>query len=423
MLRKFRIFALATLVGLAAMTPYARAETPTIHWLEWWDDEWGKAVMTHLVQAFQEKTGIKVERTGVPWGNMYPLLVTNAQLGTAKYDVVGMEGCCWLSGIDKLGGLEPLGGYLKQEPAFAASLTPMTSVRWLGRTMMLNLYIFPYSYVYNVDLFKKAGVPPPADWGEVIKASRAIVASKAAPYGLGTAYSESDVSYIPYYLFGSRLAQLGGKWYHRNGTAAFNSPQGVAALEWWKKLTNSGVLAPGFYGMDKTTLREEFANGKIAAFWGGPFEATIAEQANPNLHVAYAPPWCDVTCGYQWAGSGIAIAANSRHKQEAWKFIQFLLSTKTSLYLTKTLGIPFASKTAVASLGQSSNPVLDKIPLMLTKDPSHNLLLLPTPDYERLHRAFCDAFLEVMRGQLQPKPALDKVAAIWDRALKDTAGH
>src|SRR5438552_18882736 len=78
------------------------ARTATIKWIEWWDPEYGTKLMDELVARFEKQSGIHVDRTAVPWGNMYDNLVTNAQAGTATYDLLGMEACCFLTGIDKL---------------------------------------------------------------------------------------------------------------------------------------------------------------------------------------------------------------------------------------------------------------------------------------------------------------------------------
>jgi multiple sugar transport system substrate-binding protein len=407
----------ALLSAFLLQGPAAAQDQVTLRWLEWWEPEYGKEVMDTLTSRFKEQTGITVERTSVPWDSMYDLLVANAQAGTADFDVLGMEGCCFLTGIDKLGGIEPLGSYLERDKEFAQGLTSLTPIEWRGETLMLNWYIMPYSYVYNVDLFQKAGVQPPGSWGEVQTVTKAINDSNAGAQGLGAFFNESDLIYPVYYLFGSRLAQLGGSFFDESGKAVFNSEEGVAALTWWKQLYDSGVLAPGSLGITKSQLREDFAAGKVAAMWDGPFAGSIAKQISPDIKVAYAPAWRDKAGGYQWAGSGLAISANSEHKDAAWQFLKFLLSDETTAYMTKTVGIPFASKSAVASLGQSQDPILKEIPAMLNNDPEHNLFLAPTPDFEQFHRAFIEAFQQVLADNRDPKEALDEVAAFWNEQL------
>jgi ABC-type glycerol-3-phosphate transport system substrate-binding protein len=178
----------------------------TLQWLEWWDGEWGTATMDALMKRFEDKTGIKVERTAVPWDSMYDLMIADAQ-GGGKYDVYGMEGCCFLTGVDKLGGLEPLGPYLGRDKDFADSLTAMTVVKWRGEPMMLNWYIMPYSYVYNIDILKKADLQPPRNWSEAVEVSKKLNDSHLVSHGLGITFGDSSLLYPMYYLFGSRLAE------------------------------------------------------------------------------------------------------------------------------------------------------------------------------------------------------------------------
>jgi multiple sugar transport system substrate-binding protein len=254
------------------------------------------------------------------------------------------------------------------------------------------------NYVYNIDLLKKAGVEPPKNWNEAIEVSKKLNDTHLVTHGFGITFGDSSLLYPMYYLFGNRLAQLGGRLYDDKGHAVFNSKEGVAAMNWYKDLYQSGIVGSGVFGETWTQLREDFATEKVAAFIGGPFEGTIAKQVNPGIHVAYPQAWCDKTCGYQWAGSGLAMSSKSSHKAEAWEFIKFLLSEENTLYLTKKLSIPFGTNAAIASLKGSDDPILREIPQMLNGGPTHNLFLAPTPDFERLHRTFLEAFQRVLKG-------------------------
>ena len=82
LLKGLVVSAASALVATVAVQSVALAAEPvTLHWLEWWDPEWGVDVMDGLTREFEEKTGIKVERTAVPWDSMYDLLVADAQGG------------------------------------------------------------------------------------------------------------------------------------------------------------------------------------------------------------------------------------------------------------------------------------------------------------------------------------------------------
>ena len=408
---------LSTLAAATLMIGAARAQE-TINWLEWWDPEYGKEVMDSLTQRFEDQTGIHVERTSVPWGNMYDLLLTNAQGGTATYDVLGMEACCFLSGIDKLGGLEPLGSYLEADPEFADSLTNQTVVNYNGRPLMLNWYIFPYSYVYNTKIFEAANIAPPTNWEEMVAASKKLADSDAVNYAFGEGFA-GDPHHVAYYIFGSRLAQLGGRFLDKDGKAVFNSEAGVQALKDWKAFYDSGVFMPGALGMMTANARESLAAGTIAGMFDGPFAQVIATQVQPDIRLAFPPAWKEGDIGgYVWSGSGLAISSNSEHKDAAWKFIKFLLSDEIAKEMTKKVGIPFATKSAMATLEGSDDPILGKIPAMLNQDPEHNFFTEPVPEQETLHREFVVMFQDVMAGNKEPKQALDDLAAFWNAELE-----
>lgn len=388
----------------------------TLKWLTFYDNDYGADLMDEVTAKFEAQTGIKVERTVVTWNNMYDQLLTNAQGGTATYDVLAMEACCWAAGIDKLAGLEPLDDYLAADPEFAAKLTDMTTPKFQGRSLLLNWVIFPYSYVYNVDLYAKAGLTPPNNWAEMVERTKQLTESGAAQYGFVEGFA-GDVHHVPYYIFGSRLAQLGGKFLDENGRAIFNSEAGVQALTDWKAFYDAGLMFPGAIGMMTGEARETLAAGTAAAMMDGPFSQPIAQQANPDIRLAYAPAWKEKTGGYVWSGSGLSISANSTKKDAAWQFIKFLLSDENSVYLTEKTGVPFATKAAMDSITTSQNPILKEIPAMLNQDPAANFFTTPIPEQETLHREFVVMFQEVMAGNKEPKAALDELAAFWNETF------
>ena len=76
-----------------------------------------------------------------------------------------------------------------------------------------------------------------------------------------------------------------------------------------------------------------------------------------------------------------------------------------------------ATVSGTVRLADSQDPILKQIPAMLTGDPTHNLFLAPTPDFEKLHRAFLEAFQQVLQDKRQPQEALDSVVAMWNEEI------
>lgn len=394
-------------------------EVVTLRWVEWWDAEYGEDTMDELIARFEaENPDIKVERVEQPWGSMYDSILTSAQAETATYDVLGMEACCWLSALVKQGALEPVGPYLEQDPEFAEGLVPQAPVTWLGDVYMLNWYVMPYAYAYNVGALEEAGLEPPTNWDEMVEVTKALNESDAIEFGLGGAFN-GPVEAM-YYNFGSRLAQLGGRLYDENNCAVFNSPEGVQAMEDWKALFQGGLLAPGAIGSKENDLVDFMKAGRIAAMFNGPWVRSKVRLDNPDIEVAFAPAWTDAQTGsggYQWAGSGLAISSNSQHKDEAWRFIKFLLSDETSKWMAEQESVGYATQAAFDAFADSGDPILERYPNMMNQDPEHNLFLDPTVDFS-VHNDFVAGFQDVLQGNREAQEVLDEVVKLWNAELE-----
>ncbi len=406
-------------IGLLAIVfgtfslPALAQDKVTLNWLEWWDPEYSAATMDKLVAGFEAThPNITIQRTAVPWGNMYDNLVTSAQSATATYDLMGME-FIWMTGLDKLGMFEDLTPWFAKAPKeWQDARADGTQVSWNGQVSMAYWYIFPYSLAYNVDMLEKAGVKPPTNWDEFVAAVKALRDEKNGTYGFGISAGTNLTA--TYFYLGGLLQQLGGSMLDKDGQPSFNSPEGVKAMEDWKALYDSGYVVPGSPSETIQSTREYFAAGKIAMIWDGPFIGSIAKQTNPNIKVAYAPAWKDTTGGYVWAGSGLAMAKNSAHKEETWEFLQYLLSSDVAKMMTEATSIPYATKDIFSDvLPNSTDPILSQIPAMLTQDPDHNYFLHPIPEFETTHDALMQSFQEILSGDKDAKTALDEAAAVW----------
>ena len=396
------------------------AEVVELNWVQWWDPEYGEDVLDELLDRFSAAhPGIKVNRTSVPWDSMYDSMITSAQADEAKYDVFGMEACCWVSQLVKLGALEPLDSYLEADADFAAGITGMSPTKWLGETYMLNWYNMPYAYTYNMEAFAEAGLEPPTNWDEFKDVTRALNESDVVEFGAAGMFGHAI--YTPYYTFGVRLAQLGGKFYDENSCAVFNSAEGVQSMNDWKELYDDGTLAPGSMSFDENDLIDFLTAGRVAAMWNGPWVGSKVRLANPDITMAYAPAWVDKETGsggHMWAGSGNAIASNSAHKDEAWTFMKFLLSDENTLWMADQVSVSFASNAAFASFATGGDPILEQVPAMMNNDPENNLFLDPTVNFS-VHDEFVTAFQDVMAGDRDAQGALDELVSLWNEELPD----
>jgi ABC-type glycerol-3-phosphate transport system substrate-binding protein len=394
-----------------AAGPSAQVE---LKWLEWWVNEWGPPNHAKLIADFEKANpSIKVTVVDTPYPQMAGKL-NAAAAGSENYDVFGVEGG-WLSGLTKLGYVENLDPWLAKDKAFADSLTGTARRKLGGKTLSLCLYLIPYHFAYNVDFFSKAQLKPPVNWEEFVQVERRLRDKGANRYGMSMPLS--DGGFILTRYFGFRLAQEGGQLIDDSGKAAFNSPQGVAALKWWKDFYGMGLVVPGSLGENQTQMLEYLAGGQVPTIIDGPFIWSKAKQIDPNIKLAYAPAWRARSGGYLWSCSGVGISAKSPNKDAAWKFFQYLYSRDVSVNMTKTISLPWATKSALESLKGTSDPILKNIPEFANQDPSHNIINPVLPEAGKLVDVLKIAFQDGVTGKKDPKQALDEAASVWQAEL------
>lgn len=389
-------------------------EVVEIKWLEWWATVWLEN-QTELIADFEkEHPNIKVTVVDTPWNDMAAKLQAAAAGGGETYDVVGMESP-WISSLTKQGYLEDLDPWLQKEPQFADKLTSATPMKLFGKTRALGLYLIPYQFAYNVDIFEQKGLQPPTNWDEFVKVLEALRDPATNSYGMSMPLQDGSFIMTRYFAF--RLAQEGGQWLDKDGKVVFNSPEGVAALQWWKDFYNKGLVVPGSMGEDQTMMAEFLATGQTSATIDGPFIPETIRAINPEVKMAYAPPWKAKTGGYSWASSGVALVATGKHKNEAWEFIKYLYSDKVSTEFAKKISYVWATKAGLAWLEDSDDPFLKWVPAMANQDPEHNVVYPTLPEGEKLTDAFKLAFQEALTGKKDPKIALDEAAKVWQEVL------
>ena len=410
------LLALASFLAFA-VAPYAAAGPSTqveLKWLEWWVNEWGPPNHAKLIADFEKANpSIKVTVVDTPYPQMAGKL-NAAAAGGENYDVFGVEGT-WLSGLNKLGYVENLDPWLAKDKAFASSLTGTAPRRFGGKTLSLCLYLNTYQFAYNVDFFSKAQLKAPTNWDEFVQVERRLRDKTGNRYGMSMPLSDGGFLYGRY--FGFRLAQEGGQLIDDSGKVAFNSPQGVAALKWWKDFYNMGLVVPGSLGEDQTQMLEYVASGQVPSIIDGPFIWSKAKQIDPKIKLAYAPAWRAHTGGYFWSCSGVGMSAKSPNKDAAWKFLQYLYSRDVSVNMTKTISLPWATKAALESLKSSTDPILKNLPDFSNQDSAHNIVSPVLPEAGKLVDALKIAFQDGVTGKKDPKQALDEAAAVWQAEL------
>ena len=197
---------------------------------------------------------------------------------------------------------------------------------------------------YNKDMFAAAGLDPespPRTFEEVWEAARALTQVDDSGN-----VEVTGISMSIYGWFFEQLLAVSGGYYVNNGNgrdalateATFNSPEGVAILEWWKGMWDEGLM--GNYGRVNADVRTAFYAEQTAMFVDstavlrgaidtvdGKFEIGTAYLPRPN-EAAFD------TSGTIIGGGSLWIISDSTQAEQdcAWEFIKFQASPEQQAY-------------------------------------------------------------------------------------------
>ncbi len=178
----------------------------------------------------------------------------------------------------------------------------------------LPLIVDNRSLFYNEELLDEAGVEPPTTWDELLTVAEATTKRS------GNKLQVSGFALDDPGLFSMWIRQAGGKMLNDDQqTVAFNSPEGLAVLEFWKQLMDAGVYERGF-GEGGVP----FAEKKLAMTYTGPWSFSDYDKVSDLAYGTTQPvagPGGDKAAGM--GGFGLAIPEGSRNADGAWAFMKW----------------------------------------------------------------------------------------------------
>lgn len=188
-----------------------------------------------------------------------------------------------------------------------------------------------FSLIYNVDLFNELGIALPSKETPMSWEEFADIATKLTKVedGKVTRVGATWPFQVPIWtvlILEPMLRQLGGELVDpTTGKADFNQEAMVATMNYIQELRANNAIDPAAY----TGLLDDFANGRAATIFGGPWAAKPLGEINPDLNwdVAPLPQFSNakdrVTTLYAWAW--FVSAKSSPEKQKlAWEFVNLL---------------------------------------------------------------------------------------------------
>ncbi|MFI5168584.1 MAG: sugar ABC transporter substrate-binding protein, partial [Thermoanaerobaculales bacterium] len=300
----------------------------------------GEVVQQMLPELERHNPGIRVRVQQIPWSAAHEKLLT-AFVGDAMPDIF-QAGNTWIPELVALGAIEPLDERMKSSAAVAAAdyFPGILDTNVLeGRTYGVPWYVDTRLLFYRTDILLRAGfAQPPATWDAWLDASIRIK-QQAAPdsYAILLPLTEWQTPVILALQLGADLLRDDERY------GNFRSPQFRQAFTFYLDLFRRG-LAPRTGEAQVANLYQDFANGYFSMYVSGPWN--IGEFRR-RLPASMADTWGTAPMpgpdaghpGMSVAGgASLAIFRGCRHKEAAWKVIEYLSQPDQQLEFYRLTG-------------------------------------------------------------------------------------
>ncbi|WP_290858925.1 sugar ABC transporter substrate-binding protein [Hamadaea sp.] len=202
---------------------------------------------------------------------------------------------------------------------------------------------------YNQALFAEAKIKmlsttEPISYDELLEIGKKLTkktGGKTQVYGLGVEWAWN--LWAPISMM---IVQQGGLLYNTDQTETdMTTPQAVRALRWYVEFARAGVgptsLDPAPDGADLSLfLAQRMAITQDGYWYGGNF-AKESDAVRNSIAMAPAPVMGDKRISPTYAGWGAYIPAKAKHKDEAWKLMEYFMAGPPSEERAKSgWGIP-----------------------------------------------------------------------------------
>lgn len=371
-----------------------------------------------LIANFEtENPGIKVNWVDVPWAAMENKILTSVSANTPP-DVVNLNPvfASQLAGRNAWLDLDP-----KISDAERSSYLPniWKASTLNGKTFGIPWYLTTRLNIYNTDLLQQAGINKvPSTYAELADVAQKIK-DQTGKYAFFVTFVPQDSGEVL-----ESFVQMGVTLVNEEGKAAFNSPEGKAAFQYWVNLYQQGLLPREALTQGHRHGIDLYQSGQTAFLASGPeFLNTIARNA-PQIAKAsaIAPQITGDTGKKNVAVMNLVVPRASQHPDAAVKFALFVTNDKNQLAFAKAANVLPSTKQALADSYFQNVPdtasTVERARVISAKQLQQAEILTPTlKDSKRLQKAIYENLQAAMLGQKTVDQAVEDAAQEWNNRL------
>jgi ABC-type glycerol-3-phosphate transport system substrate-binding protein len=411
---------------LYAAAPASASSKTTLTLWQNYGTEQNAVATQNLIAAFEQlHPNIVINDVAQPGTNYFQLLqssaITNngpdlAVMWTGIYDLQ------YSSLLVNLKGNVP-----------AADLAKMEGLQWEAPNFdtSLGTYVMPletqfYIGFYNKALFKKAGITSvPTDWTQLFADCAKLKAKGITPLIYGNGGQPISTEFYPWYdmsylMIGAHPLTSWKDLY--DGAIPWTSSANVAQLKKWAELEKDGYTNTDV--LTNTTDIQQFEKGKAAMLVDGTWDTAQYTSTMGTNVAAFVPPYSNTPIKgvVEYPGDGFSVMKWSKHKADAFKFLDFLTTTQAGNIINKAGLIPDISGLT------TTNPVNQEMLNFVTKDHMTPYPMMDNYVQVNVGDAADKVLPAVLANQQSALSALQNMASAWkalpaaQRSKNDFAG-
>lgn len=369
-----------------------------------------------IAQFEAENPGVKVRWTDVPWSAMESKILASVSAKTAP-DVVNLnpdfaallaERNAWLE-LDDLVAESEKSLYLPK--IWQASQLD-------NKTFGIPWYLTTQITIYNTALFERSGIEePPVTYAELAEVAKTIK-EKTGKYAFFVTFLAEDSSQIL-----ESFIQMGVQLVDEEGKAAFNTPQGKAAFQYWVDLYKNGLLPQEVLTQGHQRGIQLYQAGETAMLFSGPeFLRAIAQNAPTIAKVSEPAPQITGETGKKGvAVMNLVIPRQTDVPELALKFALFVTGDRNQLAFAKEANVLPSTLTALEDSYFKNLPEDakedDRARIVSAAQMAQGEVLIPAiKDFKDLKEAIYDNLQAAMLGDKTVDKAVADAALQWNDA-------
>jgi len=405
----------------SGIEPAKRARGPVELRFSVWGNDREIENFQEISTAFEEQyPGIKIKLEGLPWGDYWTKLKTQAA-GRRAPDVIRMftgEAAAWYDRgvMMDLAELAERDG-VKLDEHFEVGVEACT---WEGKVYSLPTDIAIRIYMYDKALFRAADVPyldpkEPLTWEELVEVAQKLTkrdGDTVEVYGLSLGYKGIDTF----------VYQAGGEVVDRivNPTeVTINTSAGINGLDFYRRLIHElRVSVPPNTQQDSAFGAHDLAllSGRVAIAHNGPWAlSTYGEKG--GLEFGLAPIAKGEARVQTCMVNSCGVYAHSPHQSEAWQFVKFMASRPGQEMVARLgVGIPSLKQAARSDHFLKGPFAVDNMEVFLDEvEHAVTNIMAPTGEFGRERDRILNERLAL--NNRPAKKAAEELAEVGERVL------